>query len=86
MQRQPFRIFEERDDQGAVLALHGWLTEPVVQELSRVLAEAGPSVRLELSELLGADDAGLVALLGLRKRGVQLSGASPYFELRFAAA
>jgi hypothetical protein len=78
----PFRIFEEGDQKDAVVALHGWLTEPVVDELANAVARKGLVVRIELSHLVGADQAGLVALRRLREEvGVTLTGGSPCFEL-----
>jgi hypothetical protein len=78
----PFRIFEEGDPHEAVVALHGWLTEPVVDELANVVSRKRPGVSIDLSHLVGADQAGLVALRRLRdEAGVSLTGSTPLFEL-----
>jgi hypothetical protein len=77
----PFRIIEEGDPRDEVVAIHGWLTEPVVGELARVVAGKGRCVRIELSHLAGADQAGLIALRRLREDGVPLTGGSTFFDL-----
>ena len=51
-----------RSQRNAVVALHGWLTEPAIGELALVVATNGPDVRLDLAHLAGADKAGVVAL------------------------
>jgi hypothetical protein len=77
----PFRVFEEGDQQHAVIALHGWLTQPVVGELANVVAKRGIRARVDVSHLVGADHAGVVALRLLRRAGFLLTGASPYIDL-----
>jgi hypothetical protein len=78
----PFRIFEDGVPHDAVVALHGWLTEPVVDDLANSVARQGLVVRIDLSHLVGADQAGLLALRRLRdEAGVTLTGGSPFFEL-----
>ncbi len=64
-----------------MLAIHGWVTEPVVGELALVVARSGPSVRVDLTHLAGADQEGLEALRRLREIGVPFSGVTPYIEL-----
>lgn len=77
----PFRVFEEGDQRNAVVALHGWFTEPVVDEVAKLVARRMPNVRVDLSQLVGADQAGLAALRRLRETGVPLAGMNPFFEL-----
>jgi hypothetical protein len=57
---EPFRIFEDGDQHEAVVAIHGWITEPAVGEVVKVVARKGPGVRIDLSQLVGVDHAGLV--------------------------
>jgi hypothetical protein len=78
---EPFRIFEDGDQHEAVVAIHGWITEPAVGEVVKVVARKGPGVRIDLSQLVGVDHAGLVALRRLRDGGVPLTGSSPFIEL-----
>jgi hypothetical protein len=77
----PLRIFEEGDPPDAVVAIHGWLTEAELEELARVVAGKGPNLRIDLSQLMGADHGGLRALQKLREAGVPLTGASPFIQL-----
>jgi hypothetical protein len=42
------------------------------------------AISLDLSNLMSADDAGIVALRTLKGRGVRLTGASPYIGLLLA--
>jgi hypothetical protein len=78
----PLQIFVECDRHDAVVALHGWLTEPEVGDLAEAVARNGLGVRIDLSHLVGADQAGLVALRRLRdEEGVPLTGSSPLFEM-----
>lgn len=73
-----FRLFEGDE----AVALHGWLTEPVVDEVAALVAKKMPRIRIDLSQLVDADKAGLALLRRLREAGVPLSNATPYFELR----
>jgi anti-anti-sigma regulatory factor len=76
------RIFEEPDERGAVIALHGWLSGPEVGEVERLAAAAaGRSVRIDLVHLVGVDADGLQALKRLQGGGARLTGASPYVEM-----
>ena len=60
----------------------GRLDAEVVKELAHVVEELSGPLRLELSGLRSADEAGLEALRALRARGIVLTGASPYLRLR----
>jgi hypothetical protein len=80
----PFRVFEEGDQHHAVVALHGWFTEPAVNEVANLVARRMPNVRIDLSQLVGTDQAGLAALRRLRETGVSLAGMNPFFELLLA--
>ena len=82
----PFRA--DIDDSGGqrTFRLAGRLEKEPSAELARLCAEAGVPVRLDLTDLLSADDAGLEALVALRSRGAELVGASPYLALRLETA
>ena len=80
------RIFEERGDDGAVIALHGWFSVAEVSEVERVAAEQGRPLRIDLGSLAGVDSDGLRVLRRLRADGAQLTCVSPYFELLLGRA
>ena len=63
------------------VALHGRLDEESLAAFAGIAAGLPAGSRCDLSELKSADDAGVVALVHLRDRGVELVGASPYLEL-----
>ena len=63
------------------VALHGRLDEESLAAFAAIAAGMSPGARCDLTELKSADDAGVVALVHLRDRGVELVGASPYLEL-----
>jgi hypothetical protein len=75
------RIFEKRDDDGAVIALHGWFSAAEVSEVERVAAEQGRPLRIDLECLAGVDSDGLRVLRRLAASGARLTCVSPYFEL-----
>jgi hypothetical protein len=64
-----------------VLELHGWLTRVEVPELEAASTAHGPSLRLDLAHLAGADAEGLGALRRQQARGAELVAATPYIEL-----
>ena len=75
------RITEERLEGFTVMHVAGRLAGEGVEELSRACrAVAGP-LRLELSALLHADEAGLALLRSLRDSGAEICGVSPFIEL-----
>lgn len=63
------------------VALHGWLNEEVLGEFERECDPLGARVWLDLSQLAGADEAGLRALNRRAAGGIRLVGASPYIQL-----
>lgn len=63
------------------VALHGWLNEEVVGEFERECEPLGARLWLDLSQLVGADEAGLRALNRRVGAGIRLVGASPYIQL-----
>jgi hypothetical protein len=75
------RIFEASDAGGDVVALHGWLSAAEVGELERVVSAHGRPLRFDLTQLAGVDADGLRELARWRRRGVRLTGASPFVEL-----
>ncbi len=76
-----FRL--SRCDKGELVsvALHGWLNEEVLGEFERECEPLGTRLWLDLSQLLGADEAGLRALNRRTAAGIRLVGASPYIQL-----
>lgn len=63
------------------VALHGWLNEEVLGEFERECEPLGNRAWLDLSQLVGADEAGLRALNRRAAAGIRLVGASPYIQL-----
>ena len=63
------------------VALHGWLNEEVLQEFEHACEPLGTRLWLDLSQLVGADEAGLRALGRRAAAGIRLVGASPYIQL-----
>jgi hypothetical protein len=81
----PFKA-EVVDDGGRItLRLAGRLDLEQSSELAHLYAQAHGAVRLELTDLLSADAAGLETLRMLRSRGAVLAGLSPYLTLRLEA-
>lgn len=74
-------IVHRTDADEVVLELHGWLREPETAEFDKAMAGVPPVVRIDLSQLLGADAAGILALRQARAKGARLRSASPYVEL-----
>jgi hypothetical protein len=66
------------------ISLHGWLSVAEVGELERAVDEAGLPLRVDLAQLAGADAEGRRCLCRLERRGVGLTGASPYIGLLLA--
>ncbi len=75
-----FRITKTTDGPTSVLHVDGELLGEGVRELERAAAAVRP-LRLDLTNLLRADAAGLAALRRLAAAGVQLTGLSSYFAL-----
>jgi hypothetical protein len=65
----------------AVLSLHGWLSGPEVGEFERVVGTAPLPLRIDLTNLAGADRSGITALCAQRERGARLANVSPYIGL-----
>ena len=66
--------------------LAGRLGQEQSAELVRLYNEAPGVVRLDLSDLLSADAAGLETLALLARRGADLVGTSPYLTLQLQMA
>jgi len=75
------RMVVQPEKGAALLALHGWLSGPEVSEFERVATGAPLPLRIDLSNLAGADQKGLVALRAQRERGASLVNASPYISI-----
>lgn len=78
----------EVDDRGdhRVIRLSGALKGEMSSELTRLVDESQPPVRLDLADLLSVDPAGLRTLASLEARGAELVGASPYLSLQLESA
>lgn len=75
------RLVMQSEKAGALLALHGWLTGPEVEEFVRVAALAPLPMRIDLANLVGADPSGIMALRAQSERGARLANASPYISI-----
>jgi hypothetical protein len=62
----------------------GRLVPPATDELRR-LSTGAPAVRLDVSELVSADEEGLRVLESLREGGAELVGIPPYIDLLLQA-
>ena len=65
-----------------VLRIDGELYAEGVAELDRVARAAERPLRLDLSNLIRIDSAGLEVIRSLAEEGAELVGASPYIQLR----
>ncbi len=70
------------EDRGEVreVRLEGRLAGEAVAELERATRNLEPPIRLELRELLSADESGLIALRARQKAGEELIGARPLIQ------
>lgn len=75
------RISEERLGEGTIVHVAGRLVGAGVEELSRVCTGSSRPLRIELAELLQADELGLSLLRSLRASGAELAGVSPFIGL-----
>ena len=76
------RVSVSREDEATVLHVDGRLAVDGVRDLNRTVEATRDPVILDLTNLLSADDAGVVALRLLTMRdSVRLRGASPYIAL-----
>jgi hypothetical protein len=80
------RITEVADGSGLLLKLEGKLREPWVEELARVarrpLPEGHGPIRLDLSSVTFADEAGVLLLRELLQQGVQVAATSGFVAAR----
>jgi len=67
-----------------VLQVDGELAREGVAELKRVCASITGRMRVDLSNLRSADDAGLATIRDLESAGAEVVGASPYIRLLLA--
>jgi anti-anti-sigma regulatory factor len=76
------RITKVADGSGLLLKLEGKLLEPWVEELARAarrpLPEGRGHVRLDLSSVTFADEAGVRLLRELLRQGVEIAAASAF--------
>jgi hypothetical protein len=75
------RIERRDSEQGVTVKLHGWLSEEMLGELDRSCGFPAGRLVLDISQLMGVDEAGLRALRGRAAAGARLVGASPYIRL-----
>ena len=76
-----FRITIDQAGGIQVVRLAGWLDAGGVAELERVVADTSGPLRLDLTELRSADQAGVNCLQALHARRVPFVGASPFIRL-----
>jgi len=77
------RITTERDGSSWVVRVHGDLRDRDVPALQEACRRGGARrLCLDLSELRGLDDCGVEAIRAVVADGAQVSGASPYIDLR----
>jgi hypothetical protein len=79
-------VFMSFDDAGGVrtVRIAGRLVAPASVELERLSAGA-PAVRLDVSELVSADEEGLCVLESLCEGGAELVGTPPFIALLLQA-
>ena len=79
---EPMSLHITSDEEGGLRTVHvaGVLGFAGLGELRRACREA-PRLRLDLSELLTADEAGTDLLAALRDEGVELVSVPPYVDL-----
>ncbi len=75
------RITTIAAENGTVVQLAGRLLADGVAELQRVCREVGWPLRLDLCDLLHADDSGRAAIRELVARGAELRNVSPFTAL-----
>lgn len=75
------RINRRETPDGVVIELHGWLNKEVVREFTSLCDLVGHPLLIDLSHLLGIDDAGLAAMQSRIARGADVEDASPYIRL-----
>jgi hypothetical protein len=75
------RISSHLAGECTVIQVDGQLRDDGVGELERMVADLVGPLRLDLSGLRSADEAGLAALRALRAKGAALAQASPYIAL-----
>jgi hypothetical protein len=75
------RINSRQTPDGAVIELHGWLNQEALDELQKLCASTIGPYRLNVSQLAGSDQVGLVALRSWIAAGSRVEGASPYIQL-----
>ena len=71
------------ETKGAVEIVHvsGRLVMPTIRQLTDVCEVMGGNFVLELSKLMFADKEAVEVIRSLRKKGVEVRGASPFIEL-----
>lgn len=75
------RITRREGPRGPVIELHGWLTAEVTPDFEQLCGSCPVPPLVDLSQLAGADQAGLLALRQRATSGSRLEGASPYILL-----
>ena len=62
------------------ICLEGRLAGEAIEELERVSVDLEPPIRIDLSQLLSTDDAGLASLRVRQQAGEELVGARPLIQ------
>jgi hypothetical protein len=81
-----FRAEVEDREERRIVRLAGRLERTPSPDLLRLCDETQKPVRLDLTDLLSADEVGLETLGILQSRGAELVGASPYLALQLETA
>lgn len=75
------RINRRHTKQVEIVELHGWLGEDTLGEFESLCGSIRGPLLLDLSNLVGADEAGLLALRRRGAGGARIEGASPYIRM-----
>lgn len=78
------RIDVAQDADTCTVHVAGRLSAPTVGDLLRVCGDAQGTLRIDLTDLLSVDSAGIVALRGLIERGAAVGGVAEYLREELA--
>lgn len=75
------RLTHVQDSLGLVLKVDGRLDEEVLSELKRACEDFEGPLRLDLRDLIEADESAVIELRGLRASGAELIRIRPFLQL-----
>ena len=75
-----FRVTIDTGPNETTIRIEGQLTAATSPDMTEACERARPPLRLDLTGLRSADDAGTRALLSLSEAGAELHGANPYIR------